>query len=388
MLCTIFFTAVWWVPVGWGATGQLCFFGLMSSGYWLSFSTFAIPYNALGFELTSEFNERTSVQAYRFFTIQIGGLVLASLYPLCFAKIFAGHAGGRVPPEVTGARWVTLLFGVGVLVGGLAPAIFGREQHVADRQPRVPLMIALRLTFTDKLFLHFMSMIVVSIFGVTTATSIGLYITIYYVFGGDKQAAANMLFFASLFVVGMTLLLTLILPTVSKRVGKKGTILLGQFLLICSGVSAWWLYTPKHHYLLIGSSFLGTAGMACFQILYGSFLGDICDVDELRCGTRREGMYGAAATFLNKLIYASQGMLVGAVLAWAGYSAKQNMQTPDAIWRMRTLYSAAPGVFAAIGLMLTVTFPITARSAAETQQLLAERRVATVAGRVVVGEIV
>jgi GPH family glycoside/pentoside/hexuronide:cation symporter len=374
VLCSIFFMAVWWVPVGWSASGQLGFFAIMSTGYWLSFSTFAIPYNALGFELTSEFNERTSVQAYRFFAIQASTFALAGLYPLCFLKIFSSHSPAGVPPEVTGARWVTLLFGAAVLLTGIAPVLFSRENLLDQRRPEIAITTAIRMTFTDRLFLHFIAMIVVSIFGASTAAALGLYVTIYHVFGGQKQPAANLMFKVSICVTICTLLLTLVLPAVARALGKRGMIVAGQLLIVAGGISAWWLYTPAHPYWQIGSSLLLTAGMACFQILYGSFLGDICDVDELRSGTRREGMYGAAATFLNKVIYASQGLLVGAVLSWSGYSAKLAVQSTAAIWRLRMVYSGAPALFAITGIALAVTFPITARRSAEVQRLLVEKR--------------
>jgi GPH family glycoside/pentoside/hexuronide:cation symporter len=374
LLCSIFFMAVWWVPVGWSAAGQLGFFALMSTGYWLSFGTFAIPYNALGFELTSEFTERTSVQAYRFFAIQASTFALAGLYPLCFLKLFTSHTAPGVPPEVTGARWVTLLFGAAVLIAGIAPALFSRENLSDQRRPEIAITTAIRMTFTDRLFLHFMAMIVVSIFGASTAAALGLYVTIYHVFGGQRQPAANLMFKVSICVTICTLLLTLVLPAVARRLGKRGMIVAGQLLIAAGGVSAWWLYTPAHPYWQIGSSLLLTAGMACFQILYGSFLGDICDVDELRSGIRREGMYGAAATFLNKVIYASQGMLVGAVLSWSGYSATLNVQSTAAIWRVRMVYSGAPALFAMIGIVFAITFPITARQSAEVQRRLAEKR--------------
>ena len=374
VLCTVFFVAVWWVPVGWSANGQLAFFAVTSTGYWLSFGTYAIPYNALGFELTGDFNERTSVQAYRFFAIQCSTLVVAGLYKLCFKWPFTGSGLHGVPVEVVGARWVTMAFAGLMLAAGLAPAVFSRERAATARPTPVPLTTALRLTFTDRLFLHFMAMIVVSIFGVTIASQLGLYVTIYHVYAGDKQAAAGLMFVASSLVTAFALCMTLIMPAVSKRLGKKQTILLGQALLILSGATAWWLYDPRHPYWIVGTSLMSTAGMACFQILYGSFLGDICDADELRNGTRREGVYASSATFMNKIIYATQGGLSGALLGWIGYSATQAFPSAHTIVLMRVVFAAAPAVFAVVGVGFAVTFPITAKRAAETRRLLAERQ--------------
>jgi GPH family glycoside/pentoside/hexuronide:cation symporter len=376
VLSAIFFITIGWVPLGISANWQLGYFAVFSTGYWLSFGTYAIPFNALGFELTNDYNERTSVQAHRFFSIQLAGLALSALYPLCFAKIFTRHVPAGVAPEVIGARWVSLIFGTLILVTGLAPALVSRENLINEAHRRVPLMLALRNTFGDRLFLHFMAMIIVSISGVTIASSLGLFVIVYHIFGGNRENGANLLFYSSVAITGCTLVLTTVLPAVARHIGKKGMILAGQFLILAGGLASWKLYTPAHPYWSIFPAFVMTAGMACFQILYGSFIGDICDVDELRTGARREGMYGAAATFLNKIVYASQGALNGLVLAWTGYTASFSVQTTAALTRMRIVFAVMPGLFALVGAIFAVTFPINARRAAETRRLLEERHAA------------
>ncbi len=371
--CAVSFAAVWWVPAAASANAQLAFFGLASTGYWLAYSTFAIPYTALGFELTTAFDERTSVQAYRYFAIQCCSVVLAGLWPMCYRRPFAGTGAGGVPAEVVGARAVCGVVAVVVLATGLAPALFAREAAAVDRPAGVNLLTTLRLTFTDGLFLHFMAMNIVSITGVTIASGLGLYVTVYHVFAGNARAAAGLQFVSTSVVTAFALGAALGLPAVAKRLGKRGTILLGQGLLVASGAAAWGLYTPRHPYWLVVPLLLGTAGMACFQVLYGSFLGDICDVDELRSGTRREGMYGASATFLNKLVYASTAGVAGAVLGWVGYSPRA-VPSAHTVWLMRVVFSAAPAAFAVVGMGLAVTLPITAGRLADVHRRLAERR--------------
>jgi GPH family glycoside/pentoside/hexuronide:cation symporter len=376
VLCAIFFVAVGWVPLGHTANFQLGYFAFASMGYWLAFGTYAIPFNALGFELTNDYNERTSVQAHRFFCIQLSGLALSALYPLCFAHVFTRHVPQGIAPEVIGARWVSLIFGGLILIAGLTPALVSRENLINEAHPRVPLMAALRLTFTDRLFLHFIAMIIISITGVTIASSLGLYITIYHVFAGDRQSASRLMFTTSVVISICTLALTTVLPRIARGLGKKGLILCGEAMMALGGLVTWKFYTPLHPYWLIIPAFTSTAGLACFQILYGSFLGDICDADEVRSGSRREGMYGAAATFLNKLVYASQGALSGIILTLTGYSATHTVQTPGALLRMRAVFAIAPGLFAMIGAVLAVTYPITAKVAAETRRLLEARHTA------------
>jgi GPH family glycoside/pentoside/hexuronide:cation symporter len=378
ILSALFFIAIGWIPLGRSVTWQLGYFAVASTGYWLSFGTFSIPYNALGFELTADYNERTSVQAYRFFCIQISGLALSAIYPLCFifGRIFSRHMPTGIAPEVIGARWVSLFFGIFILIAGLTCAFVSRENPINEAHPAVPLVAALKLTFSDRLFLHFMAMIIVSITGVTIAGSLSLYIVVYHIFGGDKPTAARVMFYTSVIITVFTLIISTMLPRVWRTVGKRGMIIGGQILLLLGGATTWVFYTPAHPYWLVIPAFLSAAGMASFQILYGSFIGDICDVDEVRCGTRREGMYGAAATFLNKIVYASQGAVSGLVLAWTGFSAALDMQKVSTITHMRIVFAVVPGLFAVAGAIFALTYPLTAARAAEVRRVLEERHAA------------
>ena len=295
------------------------------------------------------------------------------MYPLCFAHIFTRHVPHGIAPEVIGARWVSLIFGGLILFAGLTAAIMSREDPINEAHRRVPILSALKLTFSDKTFLHFMAMIIVSITGLTIAGSLGLFITIYHVFGGDKVDASQVMFYTSVVVSVFSLLLSTVMPRLARSAGKKGMIFSGQILFVIGGLATWKFYTPAHPYWLIIPALMSTTGMASFQILYGSFIGDICDADELRCGTRREGMYGAAATFLNKLVYASQGALSGLILTWTGFSAALSTQSVATIIHMRIVFAIVPGLFALAGAFFAVTYPINARRAAETRRLLEAR---------------
>ena len=374
ILVSVCFAGIWWVPVGWSVDRQLGFFAVMSMAYWLSFSTYVIPFNALGFELTDDPQERTSVQAYGQFAGQLSTFVVAAMYTLCFRWPFAGTGRGGVPIEVTGARRVAVVAGVLALATGMAPALFTRERAVPVGRVRVPLTTAVRLTFTDRTFLHFIAMIVVTVTGVTVASGLGLYVTMYHVFAGDRRAAAGLMFVVSLVTTAFSLTFTLGLPAAARHLGKKGLLVLGQCFLIAMGLSGWWLYTPRHPYWIVGPALLGAAGMNCLQVLYGSFLGDICDADEVRNGTRQDGMYAASAAFVNKINYAAQAGLNGIVLWSVGYSAQFRVQTPRTLELMRGVFAAAPATFALLGIGLAVTFPINAARAAHTKRQLDRRR--------------
>jgi GPH family glycoside/pentoside/hexuronide:cation symporter len=115
-------------------------------------------------------------------------------------------------------------------------------------------------------------------------------------------------------------------------------------------------------------------GLSCVWVLTSSMLADICDVDELATGLRREGMYGATFSWLIKAGIAGTMVIAGYVLQWSGYNADLVQQPAEVILRMRILYVAVPTVFLLGAIWVMAGYPLTAEKAAEVRRQLDERR--------------
>jgi glycoside/pentoside/hexuronide:cation symporter, GPH family len=375
----------------------LIYFTVTSVLYYLGYSTYAISYNALGLEITDNYNDRTKLWAWRFFFISAAGIVIGFLYKACLwfgpGGVVNNFITGRLPflawpeetvarlkPEVLGVRYVVVMAGIIMFVSALLP-LRCREKPEIQKQPIVGFFDAIRLTFSNKPFMIYTFMILTSLLGLSMVGPFGFYLNLYYVCAGNKDFVGTLAGFGA--VIGTALGFGAIPFTtwVSNLIGKRNGLFLGQALIILGYLSSWVLFTPTYPYLSLIPGLIVGVGMTFFQILYGSMLADVCDLDELECGMRREGQFSATNSFITKIAYASTVIFTGYLLAVAGVDEKADTQTADAVLRLRLLYMAIPIAFVIAGALIASRFPITAKKARAVRALLDERRRAAALAR-------
>jgi len=121
VLTAFSFAALWWIPGGLGKTGTFWAFLVMLLLYYSFFTVFVVPFLALGFEMTPDYNERTRVMSYRSFFSTAAGFAMNWLYWLTQRDLFDGI--------VEGMRWVGIGCGIVLALATMVPAIFVKEAH-------------------------------------------------------------------------------------------------------------------------------------------------------------------------------------------------------------------------------------------------------------------
>ena len=92
--------------------------------------------------------------------------------------------------------------------------------------------------------------------------------------------------------------------------------------------------------------------------LASSFIPDICDIDELKHGERREGLFTAVQSFIDKLEISGVSLIGGYVLAWSGYDRNITVQPSEVIHKM-LVWGFTPLIFfAAVNFVLTWFIPV------------------------------
>ncbi len=366
LLSGMFFALMWMPPAAAGPGVVGLYFLGMSILYYTAYAVFTVPWGALGLELSDNYHERTNVQAWKNFFQAFGGIFLGSMWWL---SLQMGET------EVEGVRWVGLIFGVVIAVAGVLPAILVRERTVDPSREKLPFLRALKDTFKNPAFLCIVGFTLCIIFGVFVVNAFALYINILHVFGGDKAgvSALNFVMNAVFQVVGLAM--SPLVAGVARKLGKRQTLAAGLvFIMIGFGVS-WWTYTPAMPYLQGVSLALISPGLACLWIIGPSMLADVCDLDELKTGLRREGMYSATFTWTIKLSIALTMVLSGYMLNWAGYdAAKEAAQAPGVVDRLRILYMIVPASTSALGLLFVFLYPLTESKSLAIREQLAARK--------------
>jgi len=208
-----------------------------------------------------------------------------------------------------------------------------------------------------------------------TVSSLGLYINIYHVFGGDKVAAATMMgIWGTLFNV---LAMVSIPPMIwlSNRLGKHRAIMLALGMVSVSAVLKWVLYTPSMPYLQLATALLHAPGLAAYLILVTSMTADIVDHDELLSGRRREALISAANTWITKMGVSLSFIMAGLVLNLTGFDAALGGNQADGtVTKMRVLFCAVPALGTLSAILLLRHYPLTRAKVESIQEALRERR--------------
>ena len=364
---------LWMPPLTLSQNGLLTYFTLIFTLLCVGYATFSIPWGALGYELTTDFHERTSVMAWRLYFAYAGGFALPWLYKLTLHPALSPADTGGIPNEVYGVRWVAAGVALVCLAASLVPAIFCRERVLARKQEPIPVWTALRLTFQNRAFVLLSGVMVIVISGLILSGPFLLYINIFYVAGGDKGFAGTLAGWGGMLGQILGLASTPFLVRLAMHLGKKSTIILGLSVAMGGYLLSWFCITPAMPYLQLLPAFLIYPGLNSVWLLNQSVMADICDIDELTSGRRREGMFGAAITLIFKLSMAIGPVLVGYMLVWSGFNETAAAQTPDTLWSMRLFYVAIPSVCLVVAIGLTMLLPISEERAREIRRQLDAR---------------
>ena len=154
--------------------------------------------------------------------------------------------------------------------------------------------------------------------------------------------------------VGALITSFLVIPAVtvmSNKLGKKNAFILSQSISIIGYVLFWFLFVPGKPYLFLYALPFHSFGIGSLFTIMMSMTADVCDLDELETGRRREGVLGAVYWWMVKLGYGLAALLGGVILSIVGFDAEN--VTTSAVTGMRAFYTLLPilGVILAIWVM-------------------------------------
>lgn len=363
--CAVCFAVLWLPSRHWGQGALFSFLLAASILYYLFYSLFIVPYTALGFELTTDSNERTRVLAWRVYFSLAFGLCVPWLYKLALHPALGGN-------ELSGMRVIGPVVGAVILLAGIAPAIFCRERLQALVQTKIHFLRATACTFRNRPFLALVSLNLIVKLGLFAVGPLAFYLNVYYVCGGDKGRAATLVGIGGTLMmlsgfVGLKLITWLSVP-----MGKRPAMVLCLLVGILAYVSFWWAYSPIYPWAQFAPTMVIGAALNGAWLLLSSMLSDVCDEDEFETGLRREGMYSAVFSFMEKVGFASAGVLTGLVLKLSGYLDGQ-MPSDGVMWNMRMLFIAGQCAGLLLGLAALSFYPLTASRMRELRAALDER---------------
>lgn len=370
--CVVLLPLLWTLPMTETAAnpwyGNVPFLYIVVAGSLLAlaYTFFVVPYTALGFELTPDYDERTRVVRWRMYIGLFGSLAAGWLFRLAADEYW--------PDLATGAFWVTVGVAGIVLVAGMIPVFGCKEDLSIEEQEPVRFSEAVRYTMTNRPFVLLFVAYVTVIVALFSAQSIQPLIMQHHVFGGDAIKLGN--FQGLLMTLGVVLsyISIFLIGWISMKSDKRTAMVGGLGLAFAGTALSFIAMDPRWPWMLFVTAFISFLGLQGCWLMVDSMTADVCDDDELRTGRRREGMFSAVKGFALK---AAQGLtfgLGGYMAAAAGYDPqlvdRAGLDETTA-WKMKV---ALVG-FQCAGLLLAIIimrlYPITRARAEETRRKLA-----------------
>jgi glycoside/pentoside/hexuronide:cation symporter, GPH family len=381
---------LWFVP-NVDQWGKFWYYVVVSVAFSTCFTTVNLPYTALTAELTQDYNERTTLNSFRF-TFSIGGSIVSLIIAgIIFAYFKNAASQATLGSCVTGSLPYLVLGGVCTIlsvlpiywcVWGTRRQVLVKEterlenqQNQADASHSLPFFAQLRIALSNRPFLY--------VIGIYFCSWLALQITAtiipFYVVNWMKLPEGDSIN-VTLAVQGTALIMLFVWGAISQKIGKKAVYFMGMGLWIIAQIGLFNL-KPNEVGLMYFLAILAGFGVSTAYLIPWSMLPDVVELDELQTGQRREGIFYAFMVLLQKMGLAVGIFMLGQALSWSGFQPKIDCQPlpsqpESALTAIRVAIGPIPTVFLLIGLVLAYFYPITKAKHDEILLRIAEKKAA------------
>ena len=357
----ISFMLMWIVPQ-FEHLGLAFYYALTFILFDTAFTIVHVGYKSLTPEMTSDYDERSSLNGYRMvFSISgtLGAIILATVLGW----------------SITDTRFLYMLLGISLGIVSIIPPLvvfsITREKPADELPPPLPFMEAFKQTLSNHPFRMVMGLYLLSWTTASIIAAVLVYFANYYLRVPDQ---AN---YFVLVAEGSAILFIPLIVKLSQRLDKRRAFIIGSisWVIILLGISA----LPSDQLVLAYVlAALAGLGIATAYVVPWSMVPDVVEYDEIRSGQRREGSYYAFASFFQKLATAAALWGMGQALAFTGYitpsrSGLLPVQPESAVAAIRVFIGPVPAVLLFLAVLFAWKYSITRESHQATLLKLAER---------------
>lgn len=342
---------------------------------------YEIPSTALVSELTEDYDERTSLLAYRYFFGWWGGLTMNAL---AFLVLFPAAGGQAEPGGYQLYGWIA----PGLMCAAILISAAGTHHRIPTlRAPPITEHQSVRIAFRElKETLSNPSIRVLFggaiFYGIAAglSASINIYVNTYF-WGLDSRQIG--LFSLSYF--GSAMLALPLSPLLSRKFGKKraaiGMSLFSLFMLpLVVSLRLFELMPPNGtsalFFALLSFNFVDVMLLISSTTLISSMVADVVEESEVSTGRRSEGVFFAARTFALKIVSGAGIFSAAVLLSWIDFpsdAATGGEVTSEVLRRLGMVYVGSVGSLYAIAIFFYSRYRINRESHEGHLRSLAER---------------
>ena len=318
---------MWQLNPEWSQQHIFWYLMFFSLAFTIGNTMFATPFVGLGYEITSDYNERTRLMAFSQFMGQIAWMIVPWFWVLIADP-------DLFPSQAEGVQTLSLFVAGGCILLGIMPGLFCHGIDSDQIENRVEISFStiwtnlvgvvhnIIQTFKNKSFVILCGATFLVFNGFYLVASFSYFIIVFHVFDGNYGLAGTWpAWFSTLSAIVTAVLVIPIVSWMANRWGKKQAFIVATVLSIIGYALKWYGFNPENP-LAVHANPLDVIWDWWIVTLMMSMTADVCDLDELQNGMpRKEGTFGAIYWLMVKIGQAIALVLGGAVLKYVGFDA-------------------------------------------------------------------
>ena len=377
------FTIMWQLYADNSLQYNFWYFFLWSVVFYLGLTFFSVPYVAMGYEMSNDFHERTNIMAVAQWIGQWAWVIAPWFW------VIMDDPDWFTSQEVAVrdlAAWVA----VPCAIAAMVPAIFIKSKSTLEENYE-PLNTSNIGGSLSKIVESFIDAFKIAEFrkicGATflifnafnTVAALTYFVIVYKLFNGDAAATGIWVaLFGCIGALGTTFIVIPLVTWMSKKMGKIKAFMWAQGISLIGYIMMYFLFVPGKPWLYLFALPFFSFGIGSLFTIMMSMTADVIDIDELKSGLRREGIFGAIYWWMVKVGFAIAGALSGVIIGVVGFNP--DLATTDqqvAVDGLHTFFCFFPAVGTIVAMLIMKNYDVTEERAHEIRTELDKRNSTT-----------
>lgn len=346
-----FCITVWLLFTNWGFTGglQTAYYLVVVTLFYGIMCCIDVPYTSLGAEMTQDYDERTSLNFWRSLFCQIASIISGAL-PISIAAMIGTAVNNVSMGWSIMAGIFAVISAIFILIGWNGTR--GKEMH-REESDKLNLKDSLE-ALKNKSFLG-----VIGIYSSGIAAySIGLMVNVYFLTDYVGLSENNVTIVLLIFNVAAIIWLPFI-PKVSGKYSKRVAWVVFFGIWGLTILLTLIIVRPGSFVSICIITFFGGAGSMVAYTVGWAMLPDSIEIDEFKCGKRREGLFYGILTIVQKGSSALVIFIGGLLLEMVNYDETLAVQSAATCEGVRFIYVIGTLFFILLSFFFVWKYPIT-----------------------------
>jgi GPH family glycoside/pentoside/hexuronide:cation symporter len=326
---------------------------LLCAMYWILFAAFFIPHLAWGAEITTDYNERTTIRTFSFVMYTVGFL-LSNVMPTLTVEGF-----GKAGLSDTSSWLLTSVIVAGLSSGAiLFTGLSIREPSSEKTEPLSKFSLkALAIDYWQVLKLRPLRLLIFAVVAYLTANTL-IVADRMYVFTFKMGYSGSFISMLMLLFGLLGIVLAVPMMKLAKRFDKRSMLFACLGLGGCALAAMRFIGVSSLPSLIFLLCVFAVASTAYWQLMPATFY-DICELDEYENHVKRAGTITSTLPMAEAIASAIGMQILGLWLQFRGFTSGASVQSPSALAAIFDCFTIVPGILLAVAALIMLRFPIT-----------------------------